>query len=93
MTKFAGQVPRLTGLSREFLFWLEQVRQGRLKDIRSKRFHGYALSSDPDDPAANSFVMWQSDGTGAGADGDIMVKITDSAGTTKTTTLIDYSAV
>ena len=47
--------------------------------------------SDPADPANGESVMWQSDGTGAGDDGDIMMKITDSGGTTKTITLIDYS--
>lgn len=49
--------------------------------------------SDPADPASGESVMWQSDGTGSGADGDIMMKITDSGGTTKTTTLVDFSAV
>lgn len=49
-------------------------------------------SSDPPDPAAGESTIWHSDGTGSGADGDIMVKITDSAGTTKTVTLIDFSA-
>jgi len=52
-----------------------------------------ALSSDPDDPDTNSCVIWQSDGTGSGDDGDLMVKITDSNGTTKTGTLIDYSSL
>lgn len=51
-----------------------------------------ARSSDLDDPAANASVLWQSDGTGAGDDGDIMIKITDSGGTTKTITLVDFSA-
>lgn len=49
-------------------------------------------AADPSDPAAGSFVIWQSDGTGSGDDGDIMLKITDSGGTTKTITLVDYSA-
>ncbi len=52
-----------------------------------------ALSSDPADPPTNSNVKWQSDGTGSGDDGDYMMKITDSAGTTKTTTLVDFSAI
>lgn len=51
-----------------------------------------ALSSDPSNPAANQFVLWQSDGTGSGADGDILIKVTDSNGTTKTVTLVDFSA-
>jgi hypothetical protein len=52
-----------------------------------------ALSSNPDDPDANNCVIWQSDGTGSGDDGDLMVKITDSNGTTKTGTLIDFSSL
>jgi len=51
------------------------------------------LTADPDDPVAGSHVIWQSDGTDAGADGDIMMKITDSGGTTKTATIVDYSTV
>ncbi len=50
------------------------------------------LSSDPSDPAEGQSVTWQSDGTGSGDDGDIMMKIT-AGGTTKTTTLVDFSAI
>lgn len=50
------------------------------------------LSSDPGDPDEGHSVMWMSDGTGSGADGDIMIKIT-AGGTTKTITLVDFSAV
>lgn len=50
------------------------------------------LSADPADPPAGQNVKWQSDGTGSGDDGDIMMKITDSQGTTKTITLVDFSA-
>ncbi len=52
-----------------------------------------ALSADPDNPDPDQNVKWQSDGTGSGDDGDIMMKITDSGGTTKTTTLVDFSAI
>ena len=52
---------------------------------------GYELSADPADPAEGSNVQWQSDGTGSGDDGDIMMKITAGA-VTKTITLVDYSA-
>lgn len=48
-------------------------------------------SADPGDPAEGESVVWQSDGTGSGDDGDIMVKIT-AGGVTKTVTLIDFSA-
>jgi hypothetical protein len=92
VVKFAGQVPRLTGFPRDFLFWLEQIREGRLKDIRTKRVHLYALSVDPDDPPAGSAVLWLSDGTGSGVEGNLVVKRTDSAGTT-TTEKIDTTAV
>lgn len=50
------------------------------------------VSADPSDPANGQSIMWQSDGTGSGDDGDIMMKITDSGGTTKTVTLVDYFA-
>jgi hypothetical protein len=53
---------------------------------------GRELSSDPADPDEGAHVCWQSDGTGTGDDGDILCKIT-AAGTTKTTTLIDFSAL
>jgi len=49
-------------------------------------------SSDPGTPDEGSSYIWQSDGTGSGDDGDIMVKIT-AGGTTKTTTLIDFSTL
>ena len=48
-------------------------------------------SADPADPADGTSVIWMSDGTGSGDDGDIMMKIT-AATVTKTVTLIDYSA-
>lgn len=48
-------------------------------------------SADPTAPVEGNMVLWQSDGTGAGDDGDIMVKIQAGA-TTKTVTLIDFSA-
>ena len=50
-------------------------------------------SSDPSNPQSGRCAIWQSDGTGSGDDGDIMIKITNSVGTTKTATLIDFSAV
>ena len=50
-------------------------------------------AADPSNPSAGRMVLWQSDGTGSGDDGDIMVKITDSGGTTKTATLLDFSTL
>lgn len=52
-----------------------------------------ALSADPADPANGLAVLWISDGTESGSDGDFMMKITDSGGTTKTATLVDFSAI
>lgn len=50
-------------------------------------------SSDPADPDSGTSIMWQSDGTGSGDDGDIMMKISDSGGTVKTATVVDFSSV
>ena len=47
-------------------------------------------SADPDGPNEGRSVIWMSDGTGSGDDGDIMVKIA-AGGATKTATLIDFS--
>jgi hypothetical protein len=47
-------------------------------------------NSDPSDPAEGSSVMWMSDGTGEGDNGDLLVKIT-AGGVTKTITLVDFS--
>ena len=48
------------------------------------------LSADPADPTEGSTVMWMSDGTGYGDDGDLVAKI-KAAGTTKTFTVIDFT--
>jgi len=50
------------------------------------------LSADPADPAEGNYVVWMSDGTGTGDDGDIIMKI-NAGGTVKTITLVDFSAV
>ena len=54
--------------------------------------HLQEQSADPDDPPEGMAVLWQSDGTAAGDDGDILIKIT-AAGSTKTATLVDFSGV
>lgn len=41
------------------------------------------LSADPSDPDEGATVLWQSDGTGTGSDGDVLAKVTAGA-TTKT---------
>jgi len=50
------------------------------------------LSSDPSDPDEGCAVLWRGDGGGTGDDGDILLKIT-TGGSTKTTTLVDFSAI
>ena len=48
-------------------------------------------SSDPTQPTEGQAVIWMSDGTGKGDDGDVMIAST-AAGTTKYGTLFDHSA-
>jgi hypothetical protein len=48
-------------------------------------------SSDPSDPTEGNSVLWMSDGSATGDDGDILIKIT-AGGSTKTVTLVDFSA-
>ena len=50
------------------------------------------IDADPADPGEGLSVMWQSNGTASGDDGDIMMKIT-AGGVTKTVTLVDFSAI
>jgi len=52
---------------------------------------GGERSSDPPQPAEGKWVMWMSDGTGKGDDGDVLIAST-AAGTTKYTTLFDHSS-
>ena len=50
------------------------------------------LSADPDNPSEGHAVIWMSDGTDSGDDGDIMIKVT-AGEITKTATLLDFSAI
>jgi hypothetical protein len=50
------------------------------------------VAKDPANPVEGQSVIWQSDGTDSGDDGDILIKIT-AGGVTKTATLIDFSAI
>ncbi len=52
---------------------------------------GHEQSADPEDPDEGAYAIWLSDGTDSGDDGDVLIKIT-AGGTTKTATLIDFSA-
>lgn len=60
--------------------------------VSAAGFGGAELSADPANPAEGAWIMWMSDGTGAGDDGDIMMKIT-AGGSTKTATLVDFSGI
>ena len=62
------------------------------KAIYAYDHHLKERSADPSDPSEGKAVMWQSDGTGTGDDGDILIKIT-AGGVTKTATLVDFSAI
>lgn len=47
-------------------------------------------SSTPSNPSEGEALLWQSDGTGAGDDGDFMITAT-AGGITKTATVLDFS--
>ena len=49
-----------------------------------------AQSSDPADPSDGEGVIWLSDGTGTGDEGDVLIKITVGE-VTKTVVLVDFS--
>lgn len=48
-------------------------------------------SSDPDPPAEGKMILWMSDGTGFGDDGDLIIAAT-AGGVTKRAILWDFSA-
>jgi len=48
-------------------------------------------TSDPSAPSEGEAIIWMSDGTGKGDDGDVLIAST-AGGTTKWTTLLDHSA-
>jgi len=52
---------------------------------------GLEKSADPTEPAEGEYVIWMSDGTGKGDDGDVLIA-SKAGGTTKWTTLFDHSA-
>jgi len=71
------------------------IPSGTIKPRHLDLYEGLKLkerSTDPDDPQEGESVIWQSDGTGAGDDGDILIKIT-AGGVTATGTLVDYSTL
>ena len=52
---------------------------------------GIERSADPTEPAEGYYVIWMSDGTGKGDDGDVMIA-SQAGGTTNYATLFDHSA-
>jgi hypothetical protein len=62
-----------------------------LQELQGTRIPLHERSIDPPDPLEGNAVLWMSDGTGSGDDGDLLVKI-NVAGSIKTATLVDYSA-
>ncbi len=90
MINFTGLAPKDLKTSKEAENWLERVAKGLFRNLRTKRMYLYALDSDPDDPIANSGVLWQSDGTGSGGSGDILMKINNGT-SIKTVTIVDFS--
>lgn len=55
--------------------------------------HFFTARGEPADPPPGEGFEWVSNGDGAGDEGDYMIKITDSSGTTKVATIVDFSAV
>lgn len=56
----------------------------------TEAFAGNERSSDPTEPSEGEYVIWMSDGTGKGDDGDVMVA-SKAGGATKYGTLFDHS--
>ena len=54
-------------------------------------FSAHELSADPTEPGEGECVIWLSDGTGKGDDGDVLIA-SKAGGTTKWGTLFDHSA-
>ena len=59
--------------------------------ITGGHFKGLERSSDPAEPAEGEFIIWLSDGTGKGDDGDVMIA-SKAAGQANFATLFDHSA-
>tara|TARA_R100001244_G_scaffold87987_1_gene67159 strand:- start:1157 stop:1897 length:741 start_codon:yes stop_codon:yes gene_type:complete len=48
-------------------------------------------SADPANPANGAATLWLSDGTGAGADGDVLIKVTTGLATASYADAVDYN--
>ena len=49
--------------------------------------------TDPAKPANGNCIIWMSDGTGLGDDGDVICGITDGGGTSKYTIFANFSDI
>lgn len=59
-------------------------------DVLSTHYIGLERSTDPPEPSEGQFVIWMSDGTGKGDDGDVLCG-SQAGGTTNYGTIFDYS--
>ncbi|MBS3777152.1 MAG: hypothetical protein KGY70_18295 [Bacteroidales bacterium] len=91
MTKYISPTPKELKVSKEAEGWFERIYKGLFLTIRTKKIYLEALSADPDDPYSDDAVIWLSDGTGSGDSGDLMIKSTNSGGTTSTGTLFNHT--
>ena len=64
----------------------------RMLETLGSRLKLHERGVDPPSPEEGNAVIWQSDGTGTGDDGDILVQV-NVGGVVKTCTLCDYSTV
>jgi len=67
-----------------------RIVRSDLSDIGGDTLKTIERSSDPAAPVEGKGVIWQSDGTGKGDDGDIMIAST-AGGVTKYGTIFDHS--
>jgi len=65
---------------------------GGTLDVDGSYISAAEASADPSDPAEGNWVIWMSDGTGLGDDGDIMMLIQANS-TLYTNTLVDVSGL
>ncbi len=83
-------IPKDITISKEHRLWLERLRTSLLF-TDSLQFK--AISVDPPDPINKSSILWLSDGTDSGNDGDMLMKLTNSAGITKIATVVDFNSL
>jgi hypothetical protein len=69
----------------------ETVGNGGLTTNTFQKISLLEQSADPIEPSDGETIIWMSDGTGKGDAGDVMIA-SNQGGTTRYTTLFDYSA-